>query len=136
MIANDAIRRVLSSRRSNANDRRSSSSRSGGQGRKVAGCYLLERQTRSSFVDTMGWIRCGEEGRLGLAARTFTCLDHSAGTMASAKQPAVTRDQIKDTIYPPLPLCSTLLTCFRVFFLTPCLLRWHGIAKTCLETNT
>lgn len=53
---------------------------------------ILFARTPESFVFRRGWIRCGEEGRLGLAARTFTCLDHSAGTMASAKQPVVTRD--------------------------------------------
>lgn len=57
---------------------------------------LLERQNRSSLRKG-SWERMRPDGwELGFA-RTFTCLDHRTSTMASAKQPVVTRDQIKDT---------------------------------------
>lgn len=93
-----------------------------------------------SFVSSGGITRIRTAGRTaGFAARTFTCLDHRNGTIAFAKQPVVTRDQIKDTIHPSFSLCSFLLTSFRCwghFLSTSYLDRWHGTAKTCLETNT
>lgn len=74
-----------------------------------------------SFVSSGGITRIRTAGRTaGFAARTFTCLDHRNGTIAFAKQPVVTRDQIKDTIHPSFSLCSFLLTSFRrwaIFFL-------------------
>lgn len=76
----------------------------------------------------------------GFAARTFTCLDRRSGTMAAAKQPVVTRDQIKDVIHPSL-LSLSLTFFFRIsfqrcHFLSTSRSLAEDIVKTCLETGT
>lgn len=101
--------------------------------------YLLWRQGRSSlWRRSRGYKLAGRMS--GFAARTFTCLDRRSGTMAAAKQPVVTRDQIKDIIHPSLLSLSFFLFSFEflfnaaIFFLPRSLA--EDIVKTCLETGT
>lgn len=82
-----------------------------------------------------------QEGRLVSPRGPLRVLTVEAGTMAAAKQPVVTRDQIKDIVHPSL-LSLSLSSSFRIsfqrchFLSTSFFYLAEDIVKTCLETGT